>query len=37
MDQHLIAVLLSWTVSLSQYDHPSTPTEDEQASSSDAS
>lgn len=27
MDQHLIAVLLSWTVSLSQYDHPGTPPE----------
>ena len=27
MDQHLIAVLLSWTVSLSTYDHPGTPPE----------
>lgn len=27
MDAHLIAVLLSWTVSLSQYSHPGTPPE----------
>lgn len=27
MNDHLITVLLSWTVSLSQYDHPGTPPE----------